>query len=91
MRANRTTELILSAIHIEEAVGAGKVEGATLEISFDEGQTWKPVNLSADGSQWKAKIKHPNNPGGSVSFRASAWDDAGNTIKQEVIKAYRLK
>ncbi|WP_299739240.1 S8 family serine peptidase [uncultured Rossellomorea sp.] len=91
VEANSTTQMTLSADHIEDAVGAGNVEGATLEISFDEGQTWKAVDLSAEGSQWKANIKHPNNPGGSVSLRASAWDDAGNTIKQEVIKAYRLK
>ncbi|WP_299739242.1 S8 family serine peptidase [uncultured Rossellomorea sp.] len=91
VEANRSIEMVLSAEHIEDAVGIGNIEGATLEVSFNEGQTWKDVDLSVEGAQWKAKIKHPNDPDGSVSLRASAWDDAGNSVKQEIIKAYELK
>ncbi|KZE63999.1 hypothetical protein AWM68_12875 [Fictibacillus phosphorivorans] len=91
VQASSATEIALSAEHMEDAVGAGKIEGATLEVSFDEGQTWKDVPLTADGDKWKGIIKNPNEPGGSVSLRAAAWDDAGNKINQDVIKAYILK
>ncbi|MFF3023730.1 S8 family serine peptidase [Gottfriedia sp. NPDC057948] len=88
--AARSTKLKLSATHLPNAVGAGTIEGATLEVSFDEGKTWKQTNLNREGEDWVADIKLPNNPGGSASLRASAWDDVGNSIKQDVIKAFGL-
>ncbi|MEE6449259.1 S8 family serine peptidase [Gottfriedia acidiceleris] len=89
--AASSTKLKLSATHLPDAVLAGKIEGATLEVSFDEGKTWKQTNLTREGEDWFADLKLPNNPGGSVSLRASAWDDVGNSIKQDVIKAFGLK
>ncbi|MEH7504635.1 S8 family serine peptidase [Neobacillus drentensis] len=89
--AGRTIKLGMSVAQIASATGNGKVDGATLEVSFDEGTSWKKVELVRDGNGWTADITHPKNPGSYVSLRASAWDDAGNSISQEVIKAYGLK
>ncbi|WP_231868456.1 S8 family peptidase [Fictibacillus phosphorivorans] len=89
--AGSTSDLVLTPSHIPGALGAGNIEGAALDVSFDEGTTWKKVELEREGSQWIAKIKHPFKPGGSVSLRASAWDDAENKIEQEIMKAYRLR
>jgi hypothetical protein len=89
--AGKSTKLGLSAVQIAGAPGNGAVEGASLEVSFDEGQTWNKVELAAEGNGWTATIKHPNKAASNVSLRASAWDDAGNTITQEVIRAYGLR
>ncbi|UOY91738.1 S8 family serine peptidase [Ectobacillus sp. JY-23] len=89
--AGSVIDLTLSASHVANAKGAGNIEDVTLEVSFDEGQTWQPTKLTRQQSKWVTRIKNPSQPGGSVSLRASAQDDAGNSIKQDIIKAYRLR
>jgi hypothetical protein len=89
--AGKSTKLSLSVYQVPGAPGNGVVEGAALEVSFDEGQTWNKVDLTPEGSGWAAMIKHPNNSGSSVSLRTSAWDNKGSRITQEVIKAYGLR
>jgi PA domain len=86
-----TSKLTLTPSHMPDAKGAGNIIGAALEVSFDEGKSWEKVEVQQEGSKWIASIKHPFNPGGSVSLRASAWDDAENKIEQEILKAYRLR
>ncbi len=91
-RAGQSTELELSASHILGATkDIGKIEGASLQVSFDEGKTWEAATLTPKGEGWVANIQHPHKPGTFVSLKASAWDDAGNRIDQEIIKAYGLK
>ncbi|MEV5571321.1 S8 family serine peptidase [Spirillospora sp. NPDC052269] len=73
------------------AVGAGKkATAATLEVSFDDGRTWQQVKLDHGGSAWNGSVSFPKTPGAFVSLRATARDDAGNTVKQEVIRAFGL-
>ncbi|MFY0762485.1 S8 family serine peptidase [Metabacillus dongyingensis] len=88
--ANHPTNLELSVGKVENAVGYGNVENATLEVSFNEGKSWKKMKLTKDGDAYAATIQNPKNAK-SVSLRASAWDDEGNKITQEIIKAYGLR
>ncbi|KEZ48597.1 peptidase [Metabacillus indicus LMG 22858] len=86
-----STNLELSAAKIDGVEGYGKLEGASLEVSFNEGKSWKTVKLEQTAeNKWTAKINNPKNSK-HVSLRASAWDDAGNKITQDVIKAYGLR
>ncbi|MGM0836608.1 MAG: S8 family serine peptidase [Bacillota bacterium] len=89
--AGHTTKLGLTAAQIAGAPGNGKIDGASLEVSFNEGKSWKKVKLVREGDGWTTDIKNPSKSGTFVSLRASAWDDAGNRIDQEVIKAYGLR
>jgi subtilisin family serine protease len=86
-----STNLELSVTKLDGVAGYGKVEGATLEVSFNEGESWKKVQLerTADNT-WIAKINNPKNAK-YVSLRAAAWDDQENKISQDVIKAYGLR
>jgi hypothetical protein len=59
----------------------------TVEVSYDEGTTWQRVPVT---SKMEAKLKHPAGAT-SVSFRASATDRDGNTLKQTIIRAYTLR
>ncbi|MFI8684961.1 S8 family peptidase [Rossellomorea sp. NPDC077527] len=88
--ANRPTNLELTVDKVEGAIGYGSVEDAALEVSFNEGKTWKKVKLDRDGDTFKAVIQNPKNAK-SVSLKASAWDDEGNKISQEITKAYGLR
>lgn len=87
---NRPTQLQLSVEKVKDAIGYGNVDGATLEVSFNEGKTWKKVKLNRDGDMFTASITNPKSAT-SVSLKASAWDDKGNKITQEIIKAYGLR
>ncbi|WP_406077502.1 S8 family serine peptidase [Micromonospora sp. NBC_00858] len=62
----------------------GKLVSRSVEASFDDGVTWRPVPVT-DGA-----VLVPQ-PGGSgfVSLRAKAADSEGNTVEQTVIRAYR--
>ena len=78
----------LAASHLDGAVGAGKITGAALAISVDDGVTWRPIDLRRSGDSWVATFEAPKS--GFVSLQATAWDDAGNKIIQEVVRAYGL-
>jgi hypothetical protein len=81
--------LSLTASHLPGAVGTGKLTGASLSVSFDDGKTWHKVDLSKSSTgHWTTTFNAPSR--GFVSLRASAWDSVGNKITQEVVRAYGL-
>ena len=63
---------------------------ATLQVSYDAGATWQPLELAAKGTEWTATVRHPDRPG-FVALRATAQDRAGNRVEQTVHRAYGLK
>ncbi|GIG86678.1 serine protease [Plantactinospora endophytica] len=65
--------------------GAGANENLVVEVSYDDGVTWAPAEVTAG----QAVLRHPAEPG-YVSLRASATDTAGNTVTQTVIRAYKI-
>ncbi|KAB1990687.1 S8 family peptidase [Streptomyces triticiradicis] len=87
-RGGRQT-LRLTPRHLDGAAGAGKIQGAALSVSFDDGATWKPVRTTGKSGTWTARYLAPHH--GYVSLKAEGWDDAGNRIDQEVIRAYGLR
>ncbi|MFB7217911.1 hypothetical protein [Streptomyces sp. NPDC056227] len=64
------------------------------EASFDGGKTWQSASTKADGKNtFTTRIEQPKRdeaPGG-VALRITATDSAGNTVKQTIPKAYRLR
>lgn len=87
-RGGRQT-IDLSASHLPGAVGAGTITGGTLAVSYDDGASWRPVDLERTAAgHWTARFDAPDH--GFVSLKAAAWDSAGNTITQEVTRAYGL-
>lgn len=72
------------------APDAGRVTEVTLEVSYDDGATWQPVDLTAGGDGWWRTDVKPPTRAQYVSLRASASTDAGWSIKQEIIRAYGL-
>jgi subtilisin family serine protease len=60
-----------------------------LEVSYDEGKTWKQVFVRRQGLGYLALLVHPKE-GNFVSLRTVANDYAGNTFEETVIRAYEL-
>jgi hypothetical protein len=90
--ASKAGTLRVSAGHESGVLGGGAVQGVTLELSYDDGATWSRVQLAAEGSGWKARIDYPRGTGKRfASIRGTAWDDAGNRVEQEIIRAYVLR
>ncbi|WP_223702217.1 S8 family serine peptidase [Sutcliffiella deserti] len=87
---NRPTQLEISVEKVKDAIGYGNVDGATLEVSFNEGEKWKKVKLNRNGDTFTASITNAKSAK-SVSLKVAAWDDNGNKITQEIIKAYGLR
>jgi hypothetical protein len=72
------------AVAAQPGSDAGTVVNRTVEVSFDDGVTWRRVRLKGS----VALVPHPAGSG-FVSLRAGVTDSEGNTVKQTVIRAYR--
>ena len=62
---------------------------STVEVSFDDGTTWQQMDPKKVGNHWEVTVRHPAT--GFVSLRASAEEGDGNTVRETVIRAYRLR
>ena len=69
---------------------AAKLRDLDLDVSYDDGATWQPVHLVRTGDRGLALLFHPKQ-GDFVALRASATDGAGNSVRQTILHAYRLR
>ncbi|MDN3242106.1 S8 family serine peptidase [Glycomyces tritici] len=77
-----------TAIDLRVETQNGPVEDVDLEleVSFDDGETWKAVAVC----DLSAAVFHPKGAG-YVSLRVTADDGKGNSVTQEIIHAYRYR
>ena len=81
----------ISAGHEPGAVGAGAVQGVTLALSYDDGATWQPLSLRVPRRGLGGERPLPAAPAAASSRCAPpAWDNAGNRVEQEIIRAFGL-
>jgi hypothetical protein len=66
---------------------ARPVRTVVVEVSHDDGATWRRVPFTGHGQEGQATVRHPAGPG-FVSLRGRATDAAGNTVTVTVIRAY---
>ncbi|MEV4399313.1 S8 family serine peptidase [Nonomuraea sp. NPDC049607] len=76
--------LVGFAVRHQEGVSGARAKELKLELSYDDGATWRaqPV-VALGGGRYTAVVlrQHP-------SLRVTATDSAGNSVRQTVIKAY---
>jgi hypothetical protein len=81
------------AIPVTVVAQAGSDAGAnrslTVEVSYDDGATWRRASLQTSGGVRSAMVNHPA-AAGFVSLRATATDTKGNTVTVTIIRAYRM-
>ncbi|MFC7534908.1 S8 family serine peptidase [Actinoplanes sp. GCM10030250] len=86
--AGRRFEIPVFVEHQPDS-NVGRVRSVRVEVSYDDGKTWKNAAVSGKGDKRVATVQHPRGAG-FVSLRTSAADTAGNTVTQTVIRAYAL-
>jgi subtilisin family serine protease len=67
-----------------------EVSRPAVQVSYDDGATWRPAPLAPSGSGWNAIVRQPKGTK-FVSFKAQAHDTAGNSVDQTMIRAYEVK
>jgi hypothetical protein len=65
------------------------VSAMAVEVSSDDGKTWRPATVGGSGAGWVALVRHPSKAG-FISLRVHARDRSGNTVTETVIRAYKL-
>jgi subtilisin family serine protease len=79
-------------VYVQRQAGPeyGHLRTLNLQVSYDDGRTWRPVSVRGDGLHRTATVHHPHGDG-FVSLKAVAEDSLGNKVEQTVIRAYALK
>lgn len=100
-RVAKRTMLPLSAIRFTPGAGnvlsfgvqhqsgssAGPTTAFRLQVSYDDGQTWRNALCVRVGDRGVAILRPPA-AGGFVSLQASAADAAGDSVEQTIVRAY---
>ncbi|MFC6022526.1 S8 family serine peptidase [Plantactinospora solaniradicis] len=77
------------SVHRQPGSVGGGTRSLTVDVSYDDGVTWRKAHVLAVGGTGVVLLQHPNRAG-FVSLRAAATDRAGNTVRQTVIRAYAI-
>ncbi|MFI2640004.1 S8 family serine peptidase [Streptomyces sp. NPDC018610] len=83
----------LHAQYVAGAPGTGSIGGGRLEVSYDDGATWTRVRLTGGhggDASWRGTLTVPHGAR-TVSLRAAASDDRGGSVRQEIVRAVRVK
>ncbi|GAB1508809.1 S8 family serine peptidase [Actinophytocola sp. KF-1] len=72
--------------------GAGAAGAGTpvVEVSYDDGATWRTAPVTRAGDRWRATVDHPAGAA-FVSLRSRVSDRDGGAQEQTVIRAYAVK
>jgi hypothetical protein len=78
-------------VYVQQQPGAeyGTLTDLTVQASFDDGATWRPVTLTGTGLNRTAHLNHPAGSG-FVSLKTSATDSKGNAVEETIIRAYAI-
>ncbi|MFJ8075076.1 S8 family serine peptidase [Streptomyces sp. NPDC096176] len=93
VRGGKRLDFGIFAEYVEGAEKTGRISGGALEVSFDDGKTWHAVELDGvrgKSAAWEGTVRIPRDAQ-YLSVRASAMDDRGGSVKQEIIRAVGVK
>ncbi|WP_328960438.1 S8 family peptidase [Streptomyces virginiae] len=92
LKAGAKQQIALKPVSMDRGTVPGTVSTVTLDVSHDDGATWRKVTLAKGaGGTWTGSFTTAERPGGFVSLRASAATDQGFGVKNEIIRAYGLR
>ncbi|MGH3681170.1 MAG: S8 family serine peptidase, partial [Natronosporangium sp.] len=80
----------LVPVSVDSPSGSVALAGLTVDVSYDDGQSWRPAPTLPFIGGRLLLLMHPRGEG-FVSLRAQATDRAGNTVEQTVLRAYQLR
>jgi hypothetical protein len=68
----------------------GRVSTPAIDVSYDDGRTWKAAKTTRDRARWTVTVHHPAGAG-FVSLRSTVTGPAGETQHQTIIRAYAVR
>ncbi|MFC3505487.1 S8 family serine peptidase [Micromonospora krabiensis] len=89
-RAKRKADLIVTPLHLPMATEASAIRTVTLDVSYDDGVTWRHAKLQRDGDGWRTRLDAPRDAR-FVTLRTVARDDRGNSVDQRITRAFGLR
>ncbi|MGY1997072.1 S8 family serine peptidase [Streptomyces rochei] len=92
VRGGKKARVGIGAAYVAGAPDTGTVGDAALEVSYDAGKTWRAVRLrDGDGeASWQGTLSVPRDAE-HLSLRASARDDRGGSVTQEILRAATVR
>jgi subtilisin family serine protease len=84
-----TTFTMPATIAVQPNSTAAALATVTVQYSTNDGQTWTNAQVTGSGQSRTITVNHPNITG-FVSLRATATDQAGNSVVQTIIRAYKI-
>ncbi|WP_240670448.1 S8 family peptidase [Actinoplanes solisilvae] len=89
-KAGRHAELAVTPSTLPGVVDAGTIKKVTVDVSYDDGQTWHRADLDRDGATWRTRLDAPHRAN-FATLRTTASDSRGNTVEQRITRAFGLK
>ena len=75
--------------YVERQDGPARVTSLSVDVSYDDGVTWRPAHTRRDRDHWTVTVRHPRD--GYASLRTRVADADGNRLEQTIIRAYQLR
>ncbi|MFE7329906.1 S8 family serine peptidase [Streptomyces sp. NPDC057565] len=77
-------------VRMQDGMAAPRGVTLKVETSYDDGRTWTTATTARKGSGFTATVERPTQVHGDayVTLRVTAKDEAGNTVRQTVDRAY---
>ncbi|MFB7177292.1 S8 family serine peptidase [Streptomyces sp. NPDC056257] len=89
-RAKRRADLTIAASHLSASAGTAAIGVPALEVSYDDGITWRRAPLKHTDKGWRTSLDAPR-AAQYVTLRATARDAQGNHVVQNITRAFGLK
>ncbi|WP_081884049.1 S8 family serine peptidase [Micromonospora parva] len=89
-RAKRRTDLTVSPVVVGSTAARDAVSSLRLEISYDDGATWRRQDLREKKGAWQASLNAPQRAD-FVSIRVTATQRNGGGVTQTVTRAFGLR
>ncbi|MFD0503061.1 hypothetical protein ACFQ0G_09445 [Streptomyces chiangmaiensis] len=89
-KARRRTDLLVTPTHLSGGPGSETITEVSVDVSYDDGATWHHAALQHTAEGWRARLDAPADAR-FVTLRTSARDTQGNSITQDITRAFGLK
>lgn len=91
LKNRASSRRIALTLRNQEGAEQHAIKDVSLEVSYDDGRTWTQARLRAKGERRYETTLGRAPSSGFVSLRLRASDVRGDTVTQEVIRAYALR